>query len=180
MHTGEYCEILNTCFEVNRDLSYGRIELGYNFGDHSGKYVGAVTHDNGNVYAIPNSFDKIMEYDANTGAVNLFGHVPNLDFSYTGGALAAGGHIYGFPRNSNKLLKIDPQKRTAEEIDLGLDYETCGGVRNHHYSGVIYEGALICAPRFSDCILKIDLEDYSVHKLFINDETAHYNGAILH
>jgi len=173
-----YCNTLRTTFEANSNIRFERIELLELLGEGE-KYVGAVTHGNGNVYCIPNGTQSVLEYDVTSGEIDTFGYLPGLDFSYTGGAWYQKDNcIYGFSRNSNNLLRIDVEKRTVQEIPLKLDYATIGGLHNHHYAGTIGGDYLYCAPRSAEHILRIRLTGYEITRIELPFFQDYYNGAI--
>lgn len=139
------------------------------------QYVGGQI-DNGKLYSIVNSAEKMLKYDINLGSMEFVGQFPKRDFKWTGGCVYE-NKLYFFPRSENCLLSYDFVSSEFEEINCELNYDG-----EHHYSGVCTtDGIIYQSPRNTDHILKWDIRKKTCEKIYINKKHAYlYCGSVIH
>lgn len=139
------------------------------------QYVGAQI-ENGKLYSIVNSAEKMLKYDIKNGTMDFLGTFPKTDFKWTGGCFY-NGFLYCFPRFSNSLLVYYPDTDTFQEIDCGYNYTA-----EHHYGGVCTTcGIIYQPPRSTDHILKWDIKTKTCQKIQINGgQSCRYCGSVIH
>lgn len=129
----------NILFDIDRSGPFYSIRTDWeSYADYTfDRYWGAVTANNGKVFGIPFTSDRISIIDpftmtAKQGLDTLDGNaeIPPIgqpiDFNngaytakYSGGALSSVNQcIYAMPRHANAILKINPDTEMAEEIPL--------------------------------------------------------------
>ncbi len=139
-------------------------------------WVGAQIN-NQKLYFIPNNESNILVYDLKSDKTKKIGNLSDKSFKWTGGNVYK-NKLYCFPRTSNDLLELDFDTEKIVLHDLNLNYS-----KEHHYGGVMTEdGFIYQPPRSNNYILKINLKDYSTHKIYIAPKflKLRYCGSVMH
>ena len=159
----------------NKDLSPDFEIIPLTEKQNSFQYVGGQI-ENGMLYSIVNSAEKMLKYDIENGTMYFGGTFSKTDFKWTGGCVYE-RKLYSFPRLANSLLVYDPDSHVFEEIDGGLSYDG-----EHHYGGVCTpDGMIYQPPRSTDHILKWDIKNKTCKKIQINNgKVCRYCGSVIH
>lgn len=166
---------LNNLYNNNKEVSY-RVSYGKNIESYKKhKWVGI--QDGGiDLYTIPNDEDFILSvYDEKKHFIN---HNNEL-FKWTGGCIY-NNTLFAFPRKENSLLAMSLLDCRCYCQKLSINY-----ANEHHYAGVCTNNGIVYQPpRNTDHILKINLNDFSVKKIYLTNRffkaRFRYCGSIVH
>ena len=111
---------------------------------HGGSY----SHDEGCIYAIPQSAWHVLRIDTRTDTCTLVPSEPLLGrYKWYGGVVGKDGAIYGIPHNARSVLRIQ-----NNAITLHGDYPD---LHKWHGAALAGDGTIVCVPANADFVLCI-------------------------
>lgn len=116
-------------------------------------FCGAVADSRGHIIGIPSKYSHVLDINPETGEIFQWSDLEVRELKgWCGGCLTQNGDVYGFPRGRDAFLRLDTERRSAEEITIGIDYDS-----DHHYGGAINSrGVIYCPPRWHGAVLSFD------------------------
>jgi hypothetical protein len=112
---------------------------------HGGSY----SHDEGCIYAIPQSAWHVLKIDTHTDTCTLVPSEPLLGrYKWYGGVVGKDGAIYGIPHNASSVLRIQDSV-----VSLHGEYPD---VHKWHGAAIAGDGTIVCVPANADYVLCIE------------------------
>lgn len=121
------------------------------------KWDGGAAADNGCLHCIPDTADRVLEYNPATNTSSTIGKDLSEygEDKWSGAIIGRDGNIYGLPHDSGTVLIINPHTKEVDVVDVSQEDED-GSYRG----GVLAaDGMIYLIPHYSDQVLRFNPTD---------------------
>lgn len=121
------------------------------------RYCGSVRHPNGMIYFLPETGDRVIEFNPLLESVRFIGE--SIDATVFDACVDSSGIIFGFSAASKGILRVDPDNETSSMIRTDIGCPGCYG------SKMGANGKIYGVPGDGSLFLELDPVTHSVRGL---------------